>query len=119
MTDSMVVIDFRGAPGVSGEPPWTIVTAAAQMAPGARYAADSTAGAFTLTLPPLANMAAGAEIQICDIGGDAAVNPIAIAPGAAGDLINGAAANASLAAARGMVRLIVNAARTSWEVVAG
>jgi ribosomal protein L2 len=117
MADAMVVIDFKGQPGPAGEIPWTLVSGATDLAIGQRYGVDTTAGAVTLTLPPLADVQPGWSLPIADIGGHADTHNIVVAPGAGGDQINGATGNYAFAVARGLLRLIVNAAATSWETV--
>lgn len=115
----IVVVDFRGPPGLAGAPgAWTPIAASQGVLVGTRYGVDTTAAPVTLTLPALSLQQPGWEIAVCDLGGRANVNAIIFAP-TGGDQINNAAPNVNFTTARGICRAVVNAAKSSWELILG
>jgi hypothetical protein len=90
------------------------VTTTYQAVVNDRILANSTAGAFTITLPISTSLLDNDTIQIIDVGNYAATNNITVARN--GALINGAADNLTIDLNQAIVTLIYVGAGTGWIV---
>jgi hypothetical protein len=90
------------------------VTTTYQAVVNDRILANSSAGAFTITLPLSTSLLSNDTIQIIDVGNSAATNNITVARN--GALINGAADNLTIDLNQAIVTLIYTGAGTGWIV---
>ncbi len=90
------------------------VTTTYQAVVNDRILANSSAGAFTITLPLSTSLLDNDTIQIIDVGNQAATNNITVARN--GALINGAADNLTIDLNQAIVTLIYTGAGTGWIV---
>lgn len=79
-----------------------------------RILANSSAGAFTITLPLNASLLNNDTIQIIDVGNSASTNNITVARN--GSLINGAADNLTIDLSQAIVTLIYTGVTNGWIV---
>jgi len=90
------------------------VTTTYQAVVNDRILADSSGGAFTITLPLSTSLLDNDTIQIIDVGNSSATNNITVARN--GALINGAADNLTIDLNQAIVTLIYTGAGTGWIV---
>lgn len=90
------------------------VTTTYQAVVNDRILANSSAGAFTITLPLNASLLNNDTIQIIDVGNSAATNNITVARN--GSLINGAADNLTIDLNQAIVTLIYTGVTNGWIV---
>lgn len=91
---------------------WAIKTGACAVAAGDRILADSSGGAFVVTLP--ASPAAADEIEICDPSGSWAAHNLTV--GRNGKNIESRGADLILNVARAHLRLIFVGATVGWAI---
>jgi hypothetical protein len=92
------------------------VTTTYQAVVNDRILANSSGGAFTITLPLSTSLLDNDTIQIIDIGNSSATNNITVARN--GALINGAADNLTIDLNQAIVTLIYTGVSTGWIVAA-
>ena len=92
------------------------VTTTYQAVVNDRILANSSGGAFTITLPLSTSLLDNDTIQIIDIGNSSATNNITVARN--GALINGAADNLTIDLNQAIVTLIYAGVSTGWIVAA-
>ena len=90
------------------------VTTTYQAVVNDRILANSSAGAFTITLPLSTSLLSNDTIQIIDVGQASATNNITVARN--GALINGAADNLTIDLNQAIVTLIYTGVSTGWIV---
>ena len=90
------------------------VTTTYQAVVNDRILANSSAGAFTITLPLNASLLNNDTIQIIDVGNAAGTNNITVARN--GSLINGAADNLTIDLNQAIVTLIYTGVTNGWIV---
>ena len=90
------------------------VTTTYQAVVNDRILANSSAGAFTITLPLNASLLNNDTIQIIDVGNAAGTNNITVARH--GSLINGAADNLTIDLNQAIVTLIYTGVTNGWIV---
>lgn len=90
------------------------VTTTYQAVVNDRILANSSGGAFTITLPLSTSLLDNDTIQIIDVGNSSATNNITVARN--GALINGAADNLTIDLNQAIVTLIYTGAGTGWIV---
>jgi Ran-binding protein 9/10 len=92
------------------------VTTTYQAVVNDRILANSSGGAFTITLPLSTSLLDNDTIQIIDIGNSSATNNITVARN--GALINGAADDLTIDLNQAIVTLIYTGVSTGWIVAA-
>ena len=90
------------------------VTTTYQAVVNDRILANSSAGAFTITLPLNASLLNNDTIQIIDVGSAAGTNNITVSRN--GSLINGAADNLTIDLNQAIVTLIYTGVTNGWIV---